>query len=83
MNREQRILTVLLDVLADWSEPIDEAVLHAQLNQQILPAPEVTVAEFRHARTTASNSGWITCVASQRRGDLWAITNKGRAERQA
>jgi hypothetical protein len=83
MNREQRVLTALLDVLADWSEPLDEAVLHAQMNQVILPAPASTLAEFSHARTTASNAGWITCVDSQRRGNLWSLTNKGRAERHA
>lgn len=81
MNRPQLILTTLLNVLADWSSPCDEAVLHAQINSRVEPAAELS--EFRVAVRTAENEGWITSVESTRRGTLWAITNKGKAERQA
>ena len=80
--REQSVVTVLLDVLAEWSEPLDEAVSHAQMNLEI-PGSVITLAEFRHAVKTAGNEGWIQSIETKRRGALWAITNKGRAERTA
>jgi len=83
MTRPQHILNVLLDVLAEWESPADEAVLHAQVNSDLLPAPKAELSEYRHALKTAENEGWISQIPSTRRGMLWSITNKGRAERQA
>lgn len=79
MTRPGYILSELLDVLADWDGPADEAVIHAQLNSIVKPAPER--AEFNHAIKTADAEGWIAQIPSKRRGALWAITNKGKAER--
>lgn len=79
MNRPQEILTRLLDVAHDWSGPVDEAVLHAQINARVTPEP--ALAEFRHALKTAENEGWISPLDSKRRGTLWTITLKGEAER--
>lgn len=81
MTRPGHILSELLDVLADWETPADEAVLHAQLNSRVKPDPEL--AEFLLALKTAEVEGWIAKIPSKRRGNLWAITNKGKAERLA
>ena len=79
MTRDMEILSRLLDVAHDWSGPVDEAILHAQINSRVTPEPEL--AEFRHALKTAENEGWVAPVTSKRRGPLWTITHKGEAER--
>lgn len=81
MTRPGHILSELLDVLADWDTPADEAVLHAQLNDRV--KPKLELAEFRHAIKTAQLEGWISEIPTKRRGTLWTITNKGKAERLA
>ncbi len=79
MTRPEQILTTLLNVAHDWNGPIDEAILHAQINSRVQPEPEIS--EFRHALRTAENEGWVSKVDSKRRGMLWTITHKGEAER--
>lgn len=79
MNRPQEIVSWLLDVAHQWSGPIDEAILHAQVTNRMQGSVEL--AEFRHALKTAENEGWMAPVDSKRRGPLWTITLKGEAER--
>lgn len=78
MNREEYVLTVLLDVAAEWGHQIDDAVLHAQMNNRVIPP--ASLAEFIHARTTALNEGFISRLEKTRK-NLLTITYKGEAER--
>lgn len=77
MNRPQTLVAKTLDVLSDWSAPVDDAVLHAHL--EVRMGEPVSLAEFRLALQSAEAEGLVAKVPSRR--PLWTITHKGEAER--
>jgi hypothetical protein len=79
MTRAQEISRAILGLLADWDEPADEAVIHAQVNNRVLP--EAIVSEFNEALMLCDQMRWITGVRNPLRGTRWAITDKGRTAR--
>jgi len=79
MKRTQEIARVILSLLSDWDEPADEAVIHAQVNNRVMP--EAMVSEFLAALTFCEQARLITGVRNELRGPRWAITDKGRAAR--
>ena len=81
MNRTQQIAGVILNVLADWSEPADEAVIHSAVNARVMPV--ALTSEFQDAMNLCEQMRWITGVRNPLRGTRWAITDAGRAQRHS
>ena len=80
MSRTQEIAGHILNILNGWDgELADEAVIHAQVNNRVIPA--ALLSEFHDAIEICQQAGWITGVMSPLRGTRWAITDKGRATR--
>lgn len=79
MSRVQEIATHILNMLADWEEPANEVVIHAQVDTRV--EPSALLAEFRDALSLLEKSHLITGVRNPLRGTRWAITDKGRAAR--
>jgi hypothetical protein len=81
MSRTQEIAGHLLKLLSGWEEPVDEAVIHSQVNSRI--HPEALVSEFWEALKFCEEERMITGVRNKLRGTRWAITDKGRAQQHA
>lgn len=80
-QRTEHIARVMLDLLASWEEPVDEAVLHSQVDARIVPS--VLLSEFQDTLKFCERERFITGVRNVLRGTRWAITDKGRASRHA
>jgi hypothetical protein len=81
MNRNPEIAGHILNILADWDAPADEAVIHAQVNNRIQPA--ALLSEFKDAIKFCEFYQFITGVLNPLHGTRWSITDKGRAQRHA
>jgi hypothetical protein len=79
MNRLQEIAGWVLDVLRDASEPLDEAVLHAQVNMHL--GESAMLSEFADALRLLESNRMVTGLRNELRGPRWLITDKGRAQR--
>lgn len=79
--RTREIAARILDCLNEWDAPVDEAVIHMQVNPRL--APEALVSEFSDALALCERERWITGIRNKLRGTRWSITDNGKAARHS